>query len=193
MTISFENDNDVIVYTLEKIIAFARNNQYIFLAQSVWWISSIIGLQQELIVHIDNIRGRSNIRDQKIRALSATPRDLSLERVDKSLTQTEQFIKESEDSRKIYNTRVSPKENWIHPERRRQVQDSNPDISDLDLNNHSTPEDFTSSNIFRKQSRKERNAFNETAEGSVDPNTIREGSNTERKVWEKPSDYSIKK
>jgi len=59
MTFTFENDNDVIVYALEKIISYARNNQYIFLARSVWWISSIIGLQQGLIIHIDNLRNRS--------------------------------------------------------------------------------------------------------------------------------------
>jgi hypothetical protein len=58
MTITFENDNDVIVYALEMITYYARNNQYIFLAQSVWWISSIIGLQSELVTHIDNLRRR---------------------------------------------------------------------------------------------------------------------------------------
>jgi hypothetical protein len=59
MTINFESNNDVIVYTLERIIAFARDNQYIFLAQSVWWISSILELQQGLAIHIDNLKARS--------------------------------------------------------------------------------------------------------------------------------------
>jgi hypothetical protein len=59
MTITFECDKDVIVYALEKIISYARENRYIFLAQSVWWISSIIGLQQGLVVHIDNLKLRS--------------------------------------------------------------------------------------------------------------------------------------
>src|SRR5882757_4539373 len=27
-----------------------------FLAQSVWWISSILGLQEGLVVHVDNLR-----------------------------------------------------------------------------------------------------------------------------------------
>jgi len=54
MTITFDNDNDVIVYILKKIISYAEDTQYIFLAQSVWWISSMIGVQQGLIVHIDN-------------------------------------------------------------------------------------------------------------------------------------------
>jgi len=66
MTISFENNNDIIVYSLEKIISYAKDNQYIFLAQSVWWISSIIGLQQELIVHIDNLKERTDIALQNI-------------------------------------------------------------------------------------------------------------------------------
>jgi hypothetical protein len=61
MIITFENEDDVIVYALEKIISFARNNQYIFLAQRVWWISSILGLQQNLVIHIDNLKKQLNI------------------------------------------------------------------------------------------------------------------------------------
>jgi len=56
MTITFENENDVLVYALEKIISYARENQYIFLAQSVWWIFSVIGLQQKLVIRVDNLR-----------------------------------------------------------------------------------------------------------------------------------------
>jgi len=58
MTLTFENDNDVIVYALEKIISYARKNQYIFVAQSVWWIASVIGLTDGLVTHIDNLRKR---------------------------------------------------------------------------------------------------------------------------------------
>jgi hypothetical protein len=61
MTINFENDKDIIIHALEKIISYARSNQYIFLSQSVWWISSIIGLQQGLVIHVDNIKIRENI------------------------------------------------------------------------------------------------------------------------------------
>jgi hypothetical protein len=67
MTITFENDNDVIVYALEKIISYARDNQYIFLAQSVWWISSIIGLQEGLVIHIDKLRIRKDIEVERPR------------------------------------------------------------------------------------------------------------------------------
>jgi hypothetical protein len=70
MTISFNNEKDVIVYALEKIISYARENQYIFLAQSVWWISSIIGLQEELVIHIDNLEVRKNIGSPEARAAS---------------------------------------------------------------------------------------------------------------------------
>jgi hypothetical protein len=31
------------------------------MAQSVWWLASIIGLQQGLIIYIDQIKGRANI------------------------------------------------------------------------------------------------------------------------------------
>jgi len=58
MTISFENDNDVIVYALEMVISFGRNNQYIFVAQGVWWLAWILGLEQELVIHIDNFRSQ---------------------------------------------------------------------------------------------------------------------------------------
>jgi len=61
MTITFESDQDVIVYALEKVISYARDNQYSFLAQSVWWISSIIGLQQGLINHIDILKARTEV------------------------------------------------------------------------------------------------------------------------------------
>jgi hypothetical protein len=74
MTITIESDMDVIVYALEKIISFARDNQYIFLAQSVWWISSIIGLQQGLIIHIDYLKIRSNLTSVTTEDLSAGKR-----------------------------------------------------------------------------------------------------------------------
>jgi len=61
MPITLEKDNDVIVYAFEKIISYARENQYIFLAQSIWWIASIISLQQGLTIHIDNLKNRSNV------------------------------------------------------------------------------------------------------------------------------------
>jgi hypothetical protein len=93
MTITFETESDVIVYALEKIISFARESQYLFVANCAWWIASIIGLEQGLIIHIDNLTKRrhpesfeersDNIhtdRNSQVtseRAVSATPRDLT--------------------------------------------------------------------------------------------------------------------
>jgi len=70
MTITFENANDLIVYVLERIISFGCKNQYIFVAQCVWWQASIIGLQQGLVTHIDNLKIQANIGIQKV---SSTP------------------------------------------------------------------------------------------------------------------------
>jgi len=61
MTISFERDSDILAYALEKIISFARSNQNIFLAQSVWCISSVIGLESGLVIYINNLRARFEI------------------------------------------------------------------------------------------------------------------------------------
>jgi hypothetical protein len=66
MTITFDNDNDVIVYALEKIIFYARNNQYIFLAQNIWCISSIIGLQAGVVSHVDTLKLRDDIELPKL-------------------------------------------------------------------------------------------------------------------------------
>ena len=73
MTITFEHKHDIIVYTLKKIIFFPRDNHYTFVAQCVWWIASIIGLQHVLVTHIHNPKIRSNI---EIREVSRTAWDL---------------------------------------------------------------------------------------------------------------------
>jgi hypothetical protein len=61
VTITFENDNDVIIYDLEMVIAFGRTIQQIFLAQCVWWIASVVGLKQRLVSDIDNLNGRVSV------------------------------------------------------------------------------------------------------------------------------------
>jgi hypothetical protein len=55
MSVSFDTDNNVIVSALDKVINYARKNKYILLAQSVWWIFSVIGLQEGLVDYIDNL------------------------------------------------------------------------------------------------------------------------------------------
>jgi hypothetical protein len=77
MTITFENDSDVIVYALEKIISFARGNQYLFVANCAWWLAGVTGLDKGLIIYIDNLEIRKRITNY--RAVSATPRDIARE------------------------------------------------------------------------------------------------------------------
>jgi len=62
MTITFKDDKDVIVYALEKVISYARGTQQIFVAQCVWWLASIIGLEQGLITYIDNLQSQIKVR-----------------------------------------------------------------------------------------------------------------------------------
>jgi hypothetical protein len=125
MTITFENDNDVIVYALGKVITYARRTQQIFVAQCVWWIAAVIGLELGLINHIDNLRSREEIaiqskapRDKqeapetnlvhqqihpdrvaqisKDREVSIVPRDLTEDqRLDQILEEAEQTIRNS--------------------------------------------------------------------------------------------------
>jgi len=73
MPITFGNDSDVIVYALEKIIFFARNIQYLFVGNCVWCIAGIIGLDDNLRIHIDNL----TLRERTIRGVSSTPRDIA--------------------------------------------------------------------------------------------------------------------
>jgi hypothetical protein len=75
MTITFENDSDVIVYALEKIVSFARENQYLFVANCAWWIAGIIGLDSGLTIFIDRLELQK--RAYQPREISAIPRDIA--------------------------------------------------------------------------------------------------------------------
>jgi len=103
MTLTFENNNDVIVYSLEKIISFARENQFIFVAQCVWWLASVIGLSQGLVIHIDNLRRReslvhpgNNQQELPERVVRPTSKDLAEElRLDQELASIEREVQDS--------------------------------------------------------------------------------------------------
>jgi len=98
MSVSVENKNDIIVYTLESVIAHARWTQQIFVAQCVWWLASIIGLERELVSHIDRLQGQKETKssEQLPPQKLATPRDLTEDsRVDQVLDSTEQYLRES--------------------------------------------------------------------------------------------------
>jgi len=106
MTISFENYNEVIIYTLEKIISYARDNQYIFLAQSIWWISWIIGLQLGLVTYIVTLQFRSKFGEVQHDS-SETPSiellNSEQDRPDKILRECEKYLLDSKCLRDIAN------------------------------------------------------------------------------------------
>jgi hypothetical protein len=64
MTVTFENDNNVIVYALEKVISYARRTQQIFVAQCVWRLAGMIGLEAALVNHVDTLHGRTTVRKE---------------------------------------------------------------------------------------------------------------------------------
>jgi len=74
MTITFDNDKDAIVYALEKLISFSRENCYLFVAQCIWWIAGIFGITEDLVIHIDKLAIRRRIG---LRQISSTPRDIA--------------------------------------------------------------------------------------------------------------------
>jgi len=129
MAITFENDNDVIVYALEKIISYARRTQQIFVAQCIWWLASLIGLEKGLENHIDNLQSRSDIQEDSRReeivlptirevqeaipnrrAVSTVPRDFTEDqRLHRILESAERVIQESFRGRFIVQQgRVNP-------------------------------------------------------------------------------------
>jgi hypothetical protein len=63
MTITFENDNDVIVYTLENIISYARSTQQNIVAQVIWWLAAVIGLESGIVNHMDNLHGQIIVKE----------------------------------------------------------------------------------------------------------------------------------
>jgi len=143
MTITFENENNIIVYALEKIICYARKHQYIFIAQSVWWIASIIGLADGLTTHINNLRIRSEINPALLK--------------DNQLSSELEVAVVPPD-----NLDIDIKENHIHPERISRVTNIDSDISE-DENNKSEPDQATlvvqSARRFINQSKKARKAL----------------------------------
>ena len=149
MTLTFENHNDVIVYALERIISYARQHQYIFVAHSVWWIASIIGLTEGLTIHIDNLRSRSEVHQLPVpeveqlpiaRKVSATPRDLQ------------------------EDLRIGHSISYIHPDRMTQVENtinSNHEGESVEPESDRATSIIQSANKFIGKSRKERRALDQ--------------------------------
>jgi len=153
MTVTFGNDNDVIIYALEKVIVYARRTQQIFVAQCVWWLASIIGFEQRLIVYIDNFQKRSEISHHKAAPVdeACIPQEETVETSGREVSATPQGIQE--DSRP--NIRLS----HIHPDRESQVHNTIQDISDLRLSGSSDDQHLRiieETEQYIQKSRKER-------------------------------------
>jgi hypothetical protein len=115
MTITFENDNKVIVYALEKIIAYSHNPGYIFAAHCVWWLASIIGLERGLINFIDDIQSRIEVQvipdevpegsneapEENWKVAGEAPEETTEERQDKVLKVCEELLRDSRRQRDI--------------------------------------------------------------------------------------------
>jgi len=84
MTLTFETDNDAVAFALERIIRFARENQYLFVANCIWWIAGVIGLDKGLTIYIDNLYSRipndkqqsASLRISTLQQVSPVPRDI---------------------------------------------------------------------------------------------------------------------
>jgi len=110
MPVTFENDNDIVVYALECVTAHAKRTHHIFVAQCVWWLASIIGLEQALVSHINKLQGHKDttLQEQPPWEVSATPRDLGEDqRIHQVLDNTEQYLKKSRRLREIAELKIS--------------------------------------------------------------------------------------
>jgi hypothetical protein len=74
MTITVETDADVIIYAVKKIISFARENQYLFVANCAWWRAGITRLDSGLTIFIDNLETRKRVGLYRI---SMTPSNIA--------------------------------------------------------------------------------------------------------------------
>jgi hypothetical protein len=114
MTVTFENDNDVIVYAIEKVISYTRRTQQIFVAQGVWWLPGIIGLEEDLIIHIDKLHGRTAVLKEHMTedvshpvteiipgAQDSKDQESKEDHQDKILKQCEEYLNDSRRLREI--------------------------------------------------------------------------------------------
>ena len=144
MTITFENNDNVIIYALEKSIAYARRSQQIFVAQCVWWLASILGLEQGLIVYIDILqRAFSEVSvGTSGQGVSLTPWDIQEDsriRAELSLALSKDLRINSNQREKTFSPtpRVVQKDlrpytgtDNIHPDRIQQVGKETPDLEE---------------------------------------------------------------
>jgi len=109
MSITFENDTDIIIYPLEKIIVVARNTHQIVVAHCIWWLASIIGLEEDLVKHIDKLHGHTVVEEPiqyqgdapAPEIQEPVPVESREERQDQVLEECEEYLRESRTLRDI--------------------------------------------------------------------------------------------
>jgi hypothetical protein len=104
MTITFQNKNNVIVFSPEKVISDARNNQQIFVAPCVWWLASILGLEQGLVNDIGNVQSRVEVTatsEENPDQPEEVPEDSGEDRMNKVLAQCKDFLSTSRQLRRM--------------------------------------------------------------------------------------------
>jgi hypothetical protein len=112
MTVTFEDDNSIVIYALEKILWFTRQNQYIFVAQGVWLITPLVAINEGLASHIDSLHHQSHI---EVPELLGSLRDNRGDPIDESPTSVEEI-------------RHSPEVSYVHLNRVPKVQATNSDV-----------------------------------------------------------------
>jgi hypothetical protein len=183
MTVTFENDNNVIVYALEKVISYARRTQQIFVAHCVWWLASIIGLEQGLINHIDNIQSRVEVAT----AAEALPEDIPCAEVDRDTKINWNLRGVSITPRDIQeDPRRRATSDIVHPDRKAQIQISDDNISSLDIKDSRQENIAKETEKFISLSRKERKAV--TKQNSNNLSRTRSGKVT-KPITKKQRNY----
>jgi hypothetical protein len=98
MTITFNTHNEDIVYALEKVISHARKTQQIFVAHCVWWLAGVIGIEEDLVIHIDTLHGRTAVVKGHTTEEVQESKD---DRQDKILKECDEYLKDSRWLREI--------------------------------------------------------------------------------------------
>jgi hypothetical protein len=124
-------------------------------AQCVWWLASVIGLEQRLVSHIGQLQ-KCEVAETSERHCEILHSDRAQRiELEKAVSPTARDLQE--------DPWLGAEENWVHPERRNQLENINLDIRNLDLNDtnkDSQSQVIESTKAFLAKSQKERKALN---------------------------------
>jgi len=86
VSITFQNEADIILWTLAMLLVTFEEQQYLFAAQCIWWIAALVQLDPALKYLINHRKfpsditrvnaERESIRPSIERGISSTPRDI---------------------------------------------------------------------------------------------------------------------